>query len=205
MKHLIKHLSVLLIIQLFATVSIFGQSEYKINGSNSSIQINGGSTLHDWEMDVSEFTGDFKPQVTDNKLLNIKKVKFSASVQDIEADKNLMESKAHNALKKEDHPKITFEYTSLKRLRNNGSNFSGKLDGLLSIAGENRIVSIPFSGAVQNSGSIKVKGNLELNMTDYNVEPPSAMLGSVKTDEKVTISYNFQFEKASKFTETLDN
>jgi len=30
-------------------------------------------------------------------------------------------------------------------------------------------------------------------MTDYNIEPPTAMMGALKTGDEVKINYSFQF------------
>jgi hypothetical protein len=37
--------------------------------------------------------------------------------------------------------------------------------------------------------TLNVQGTLDLLMTDYGVTPPKAMLGMLKTDPKVTITF----------------
>jgi hypothetical protein len=41
----------------------------------------------------------------------------------------------------------------------------------------------------RRDGALVVKGQLPILMTDYGIKPPTAMLGMLKTDPKVTVSF----------------
>jgi hypothetical protein len=41
----------------------------------------------------------------------------------------------------------------------------------------------------RRDGTLVVKGQLPILMTDYGIKPPTAMLGMLKTDPKVTVSF----------------
>jgi hypothetical protein len=95
-------------------------------------------------------------------------------------DKNM-----HKALKVQQHPEITFSLTRLEATATPNA-FRGV--GRLAIAGVTRDVALDL--AIQkNKGTVSVKGSLDLLMTDYGIVPPKAMLGMLKTDPKVTISF----------------
>jgi hypothetical protein len=36
---------------------------------------------------------------------------------------------------------------------------------------------------------IQIKGSKKVKMTDFNISPPTAMLGTLKTGDEVTISF----------------
>jgi polyisoprenoid-binding protein YceI len=95
-------------------------------------------------------------------------------------DKNM-----HKALKVEAHPEITFRLTRLER-----GDAPGVLRavGTLQIAGVSREVALNLT-ATQRSGAVSVKGELQLLMTDYGVTPPKALMGMLKTDPKVTVTF----------------
>ena len=96
-------------------------------------------------------------------------------------DKNM-----HEALKVKDHPDIVFRLLRFEP----GSGAPGTLRGIgvLQIAGVEREVS--FDVTTQREGSmLKVQGRLLLLMTDFGIKPPVAMLGMLKTDPKVAITF----------------
>ena len=95
-------------------------------------------------------------------------------------DKNM-----HKALKAEQHPDITF---SLKRIEPGAAPGALRALGTLRIAGVDREVALVLK-TVHKDSTLSVKGELPLLMTDYGIAPPKAMLGMLKTDPKVTVTF----------------
>jgi polyisoprenoid-binding protein YceI len=94
-------------------------------------------------------------------------------------DKNM-----HKALKVQEFPDITF------RLVRTAAGTAGTLNavGVLKIAGVEREVTLALKTERQDAGLL-VTGELPLLMTDFGIKPPTAMLGMLKTDPKVTITF----------------
>jgi polyisoprenoid-binding protein YceI len=63
-----------------------------------------------------------------------------------------------------------------------------KAIGMLKIAGVEREVAMAIKTQRSDTGLL-VKGQLDLLMTDYGITPPKAMLGMLKTDPKVTVTF----------------
>jgi polyisoprenoid-binding protein YceI len=95
-------------------------------------------------------------------------------------DKNMQK-----ALKVQEFPDITF-----RLLRTTAGTNGGALNavGVLKIAGVEREVTLTLKTERQDAGLL-VKGELGLLMTDFNIKPPVAMLGMLKTDPKVVITF----------------
>ena len=91
-------------------------------------------------------------------------------------DKNM-----HKALKANDHPDIRFRLRSLDVA-------AGTAIGQLTIAGVEKEVTLNVQVKRQDAG-LAVTGTTTLMMTDYGVTPPKAMLGMLKTNPKVTITF----------------
>jgi polyisoprenoid-binding protein YceI len=93
-------------------------------------------------------------------------------------DKNMFK-----ALKVEQFPEITFKLTRLESA-------AGSLRGVgtLRIAGVDREVVLAIT-TEQRGNTLAVKGRLPLLMTDYGIKPPTALLGMLKTDPKVTVTF----------------
>ena len=95
-------------------------------------------------------------------------------------DKNM-----HKALQVEAFPEITFRLTRIE----SGPDAAGaRAIGMLKIAGVEREVTLALT--LKKSGAaLTVHGRVDLLMTDYGVTPPKAMLGMLKTDPKVTVTF----------------
>jgi hypothetical protein len=95
-------------------------------------------------------------------------------------DKNM-----HKALKVTEHPDITFKLARLE-----AGEPSGALRGVgtLTIAGVAREVTLVLKTA-RTGATLTITGEVPLLMTDFGIAPPKAMLGMLKTDPKVTITF----------------
>jgi polyisoprenoid-binding protein YceI len=95
-------------------------------------------------------------------------------------DKNM-----HKALKVEQYPDITFR---LLRFEPKTETSGPRAIGMLKIAGVEREVALLITTR-RSGATLAVQGSLDLLMTDYGVTPPKAMLGMLKTDPKVTVTF----------------
>jgi len=43
--------------------------------------------------------------------------------------------------------------------------------------------------------SLTITGIKKMKMTDYNVDPPKALMGTIKTGNEIAISFNLKFTK----------
>ena len=95
-------------------------------------------------------------------------------------DKNM-----HKALKVTEHPDIEFRLSRLE-----GAEDSGAVRGvgILRIAGVEREVTLVLKTQRANT-KLTVTGEVQLLMTDFGITPPKAMLGMLKTDPKITVTF----------------
>jgi polyisoprenoid-binding protein YceI len=95
-------------------------------------------------------------------------------------DKNM-----HKALQVNLHPEIGFR---LLRIEPGTAANSFRAIGVLRIAGVEREVSFDIT-TERKASLLSVQGTLQLLMTDFGIKPPTAMLGMLKTDPKVTVAF----------------
>ena len=105
----------------------------------------------------------------------VKAATLTSPKQDI--DKNMLK-----ALKTDQHPLITFRLVRFE------AKTPLKAIGLLTIAGVEREVAFDLKSSVTGS-TLTITGDMPLVMTDYGIVPPKAMLGMLKTDPKITVSF----------------
>ena len=165
----------------------------------STMQIDGTSTIHDWTADVEKMTVDLgfdASALTADSISNpVSSLSLTVPVESIESGKGGMNRKIYGALKEDDHPNITYKLSS-SELAEAGSDslFQLSTTGTLNIAGVSKEVSFPVEGSMQEDGSYKFTGSYEINMKDYKVDPPSAVFGTIKSGEMVTISFEMFFK-----------
>lgn len=101
-------------------------------------------------------------------------------------DKNM-----HKALRVQEHPDITFRLTRLEAREAATDVVPLRAIGMLQVAGVEREVALDIKAQHTGSG-LSISGEVPIVMTDFNVKPPKAMLGMLRTDPKVTIRFEVQ-------------
>jgi hypothetical protein len=96
-------------------------------------------------------------------------------------DKNM-----HNALQVKAHPDIVFRLLRLEPRPGAAGGLRGI--GVLQIAGVDREVALDITTERKDS-TLNVQGRVQFLMTDFGIKPPTAMLGMLKTDPKVTVTF----------------
>jgi hypothetical protein len=156
-----------------------------------SLVIKGTSTLHDWEMKSDKGRVEVMLGLGSNaKLLGLTGLKFSIEAESLKSEKSMMDNNAYKALKTNSAKHISFVLTSATITPLNEASYQIKAFGKLTVAGTTRetdvIADVKYSNAEK---SYIITGTKKLKMTDYNVKPPSFMLGTVKTGNEIAISF----------------
>ena len=185
---------IFLLVIFFTVGSLNAQVKYNLNQEKSILQVKGTSTVHDWVMDASDLKSTVQVTSENGIIVQILGGSFSCPAEKILSDNSIMDKKTHNALKADNHPEIKFKINSVESINRTGNKISGVVKGVLSIAGISKNIQFQFSGISENDKSIQVKGVIPLKMSDFNISPPTAMLGALKTGNEIELNYNFYFE-----------
>jgi polyisoprenoid-binding protein YceI len=103
----------------------------------------------------------------------------------LSSQKEGLDKNMRKALKVTEHKDITFRLGMLEAMPTAGT---FRATGVLQIAGVERTAT--FDVNVERKGpSLVVRGAVPLLMTDFGITPPKAMLGMLKTDPKVTVTF----------------
>jgi polyisoprenoid-binding protein YceI len=176
--------------------AVTAQKKYTLNESKSKLTVDGTSTVHDWTINSTVFSGTAFFETEGDLPASITDVRFACKTDKILSDNSIMDGKTHKALMADKHPEITFVFNSLKSYTRTQDNFKGELIGTLSIAGKSKKITVPFAGNVAPSGTLQIKGAVKFKMTDFGIDPPTAMLGTLKTGDEVKINYDLQYVKS---------
>jgi len=185
--------SVFTAILISLTMNVRSQLLVELLEDKSSITIQGTSSLHNWEEKVQKFDVDLVIELKENKVAGIHNASVICESSSIESGNSIMNNKTHDALKAEKHPRIIFKLISVDKLNQQGHNFTGVATGDLTVAGKTKRVQLNFQGS--NGGKIiSIKGSKEIRMTEFAIEPPTALMGTLKTGDEITISFNLHFQ-----------
>lgn len=186
MKNLILFLAI-----LTAGSALFAQEEYRI--VKSTVKMAGTSTLHDWTADVTKVNGNALLTFTNNTLSGVKSLNVTMNAATIKSSKgSTMDNNIYKAMKTKQYPDITYALTKVNSLTTKGGTYYLDTEGKLTMAGTTKVITMTVTGTTSGSG-IVFKGSKKLKMTDFKIEPPVMFLGTLKTADDVTISFETTF------------
>lgn len=185
-KMLIKLKRIIFVIYA-SLISISGFSqEYLLAEDQSVITVTGTSSLHDWVVEVQKYSGNL---FLDRDSNTISDLKIEIVSKSLKGTKKAMNRKIYDALKTDDFEGIIFiNNTSQIVERVNETETKLKLSGNLFLAGVKKPIQL-LVNLKQRSNNIIISGTIDVNMVDYAIKPPKALLGTIKVNEIVNISF----------------
>ncbi len=172
----------------------FSQSQFQVS-SHSNFTISGTSTMHDWTMETESAQGTAIFKVEDGKLLGIHRLHLSVPAESLRSGKNMMDKNAHNALKVDQHPTIQFDLIGVDQLQQEDGTTQVICMGELSIAGTTRQENLMVVCRSVGENELSFEGVKKLNMSDFNIDPPTFMFGTLKTGDEITVSFQILFDQ----------
>ncbi len=194
--HLIVICTLLVILVVWCFVfpqTLEAQSNFKLD-SASVIHLKGTSTLHDWSMTAHEISGDATVNLSaDRQLSSITGFSLKLPVHNLKGESSGMEKSTYKALKADKYEFILFDLISARFIKSGSDNYRILLHGNMTIAGVTQATTLNASAAMNTDGTISCTGSLPIYMSDYNIERPTYLLGTMKVGDVLTLTYNLIF------------
>ena len=173
-----------------ATITpLLGQERAPLSLTGARITLAGTSNLHDYTASTTSVRvtklqvaagADFASLV---KPGTVQAFEIAIPAASLHSTRDGLDKNMHKALKAKDFPQIVF---TLSRLESKGAGL--RAIGVLKIAGVEKEVGFDITTS-SKAGGLVVSGAVDLLMTDFGIPAPKAMMGMLKTDPKVTISF----------------
>jgi hypothetical protein len=176
---------------LIITVGLlFLQANYLLAQSfkvkNYKMTVQGTSSLHDWESVVEKVDCKGSYTLDGNTLEDVKDVVVKIPVTSIKSTKGkIMDNKTYDAFNYEKHPSIVF---TLNARKISAEKSTVDLKGILAMAGATKVIDLTVNYKILPNGDLKITGSKKLTMTDFKMEPPTAMMGTIKVGDEVIIT-----------------
>jgi polyisoprenoid-binding protein YceI len=167
-------------------MSLLGQQKLIGTVNQSEVKITGTSSLHDWVEFAQEFTVSGVKE--DQKITNLEIKIKTTSIES--GHSSIMDGKTHEALKAQKFPVIMLRANELVISENK----SIQGNGTLHIAGKEK--AVPITTVIKDNGqdTLEVTGSIDIVMSEYGIDPPTAMFGTLTTGDKVTVHYAFNLK-----------
>ena len=175
---------------MFFTVSNLNAQNSSIIPLSSVINVHGTSNVHDWDMKPNKINGDLG--VTASKQISTLLIKLEA--KSLKSGNGIMDGKTYDAFDYKKNPNIIFQLTEASTVKLSNQDEEVTLTGNLTMAGQTKKINIKAICKITKTGDYQIKGSVPLKMTDYGMKPPTAMLGTMKTGDAVTIKFDVTFK-----------
>lgn len=93
------------------------------------------------------------------------------------------------ALKAKDNPTITFRISTYE-LTKAGNGVDGTAKGELTLGGVTKPITVTAHATQEPGGVLRVTGSQDIRMTEWGLKPPTLMLGTLKVNELVKVSFD---------------
>ena len=158
--------------------------------SGGTVSIEGSSNVHRlWTCTAAQVTGAGDGVLTATTLTSLSALTVTVPVAQIDCGNGTMSGKLRTALLAPTAPTVRFVLSSatLGALRNARSTVTAQ--GQLTVAGQTRPVQITAQGQPVG-GRFRVTGSVPLLMTQFGIRPPTAMMGTMRTRDAVTVRFD---------------
>ena len=193
-----KYVFALLLITIFYVDKLQAQSVYNLSNSKDNvIKVVGSSNVHDWTMVAQNPTceAEFGTISAENIPKSLTSLSFNVNAKSLKSEHESMDGRTYKTIKADDYPKITFKLTSATVTSTQKSKFAIKASGNLTIAGVTKPIVMQVNGEVNADNTITCTGQEKIKLTEYNIQPPSFMLGAMKVANDLTIQFTLNFKK----------
>jgi len=166
---------------------------------SSSMTINGSSTLHDWDVAANDFTVRFRIpdswfESRDNWTgADVDELSVTVPVDKLDGGKNKMNRDLKEALRFPEFQTIRFNWERIAFTGENDTGRRAEVDGEVTVAGETRAISFVADLSLNEESQIVASGGVDLNMKHFEIEPPTALFGVIRTDEQVDLRFELLF------------
>lgn len=168
----------------------FSNDIYRLIGNESKLEISGRTNIQSWDATVEISDYNIRVAEKENELPLFRLFTVAMPVESIDSGNSRQTSSIHEYLKADEHPEITFELTSKIDITPANGTYKTEAEGILTVAGESRDIKVKGTLESLDDAKIRISGNYEMKMSDFNVERPTALLGTIRARDEMKVSFD---------------
>lgn len=162
---------------------------------DSRLWIDGTSNIHGWSckataMDATIEVEAGAAQVAAATPSTLKEVEVKVPVKSLKCGHDAMDNNLYKALKADEDPSIAYIMATFEATPDAKEGFTLHTTGTLKIAGAEKPLSMDVLAARSPDGSLRATGSVTVKMTDFGIQPPTAIFGRLKTGDEVKVNFD---------------
>ncbi|MEX0653473.1 MAG: YceI family protein [Phycisphaeraceae bacterium] len=187
---------------------------YQSADEGHRVHIEGTSNIHDWSGTTDQISGwidipgrwinqagELCMELTRQTTDAAPRIHVQIPVRSLKGNHQGLASHIHAELKAANHPYVTFTLETLNR------NAAADRDvttwsahGQLEIAGARRSVELPLILTPLSDSRLRIEVQKDLLMTDFGIDPPTAMMGMAQVVNEVRVRVTWIVERQAQRT-----
>lgn len=175
----------LLLIVLLAGTGIDAAAQVGLR-QESVLRIEGTSTVNSFVCETKDLEGRGQVEAADVAG------RLAVSVTSFDCGNERINRDFHAAMQASAHPEIRFELDDADVVAaptSANAPYRLRASGRLTIAGQERDVTVDLTGWTAPDGTLRARGEHALRMTDFGIKPPTALLGLVRTHDRIVVHF----------------
>jgi hypothetical protein len=116
--------------------------------------------------------------------------RFSLDVKKFDCNSSYITRDMKKTLKSEQYPFMYFELISISNLYGDGKYKESLAEALITISGQTNKYYLKYDFKPIDDDTFNVNINSEFDMKDFGIDPPTALMGFIKTEETITVDLN---------------
>ena len=162
----------------------------------SKLWIDGTSNLHSWSCKATtldaavDLDAALATQIATAPPKALKRVQVKVPVKSLKCNHGGMDGNVYKALKADESPEISYILATFEAAPGEAKDsFTLHTVGTLVIAGTEKKIEMDVLATRLADGSVSAKGVVPVKMTDFGIQPPTAIFGRLKTGDEVKVNF----------------
>ena len=164
-------------------------------GPQSELTFEGTSTMHAFHCKTTKLnvTVNVDPAYMEGKLSKLNRplrtVDVVIPVKSLTCGSSGLEKNMFKTLKADKYPEIRYQLSTCEVASATDDGVTLQAIGTLTIAGQQKTIEMLVKSNRGAAGNATATGTQAILMTDFGIKPPVFMLGTLKTGNKITVSF----------------
>jgi polyisoprenoid-binding protein YceI len=171
-----------------AAASADAQTTRVTLANDSRVWVEGTSNVHSWKAVSSTITSAIEVAVPAVAGTKVESVTLSLPVTSLKSGKGGLDKNLYKALNAEKYPTIAFKMTRYASSADSSA-YAAVIGGLLTVNGVEKEVELKATMTGDGKGTLQAVGSTSFKMTDFGVKPVTALLGTIRTGDAVTVKF----------------
>ncbi len=172
--------------------------------NGNTVKVDGTSSLHDWSVASKVIKGsidlpakiDPQTPLANASWLAAKdpspRLVATIPVRKLKSGESGMDDNMYEAFNTKKNPNITFTLDKIWAVKTISNDVvDARATGTLQMKGKSRPVTMDLRITRGSNGSLEFAGHHSLDMRKWGIDPPTAMLGMLKTGPKVKVTFHW--------------